>query len=507
METKIQTEDNLSPAKHAVRTFLVVLALILLYAFAVQATEINLEEAADPGRQSTFVNVLRKLASPDIFTFGEANNITGLSQASEITIVRIIETIFMALMASTIGTILAVPASFLAARNLMAHVTAPLAAIMAGIIALPIGGWLGGQASSLLVDASDQITNNAVLGVGALLLTAAVSWPVLRLGPPILGQEHQTPGSAALFVTRILAAILLLLFGLGVIAHLGLRAGGWLQTRLDIFDFLGNFVFVSSDFLRLILPALTAFVGALVAASLGSRYGQEAVLRLEGLPARLLTAVLTALGTAVFVYGVGSFLTWLYLFDEPQNWTTIPAAVGGGLAGPLSLAIAPKRPFPIGFTIYNFSRGLLNILRSIEPLILGIVFVVWVSLGPFAGVMALTLHSIAALGKLFSEQVEGIAQGPVEAVTATGANRLQTIAFAVIPQIVPPYIAFTLYRWDINVRLSTIIGFVGGGGIGFVLSQNIQRLRYEQASVMMIAIAVVVSTLDYVSSKVRSRII
>jgi phosphonate transport system permease protein len=146
-------------------------------------------------------------------------------------------------------------------------------------------------------------------------------------------------------------------------------------------------------------------------------------------------------------------------------------------------------------------------LRSIEPLIMGIVFVVWVSLGPFAGIMALTLHSIAALGKLFSEQVEGISEGPVEALTATGANRLQTIVFAVIPQIVPPYIAFTLYRWDINVRMSTIIGFVGGGGIGFVLSQNIQQLRYRQASVMMLAIAIVVSLLDYVSSSVRKRII
>jgi phosphonate transport system permease protein len=138
---------------------------------------------------------------------------------------------------------------------------------------------------------------------------------------------------------------------------------------------------------------------------------------------------------------------------------------------------------------------------------LGIVFVVWVGLGPFAGVMALMLHSIAALGKLFSEQVEGIAEGPVEAITATGANRLQTIAYAVIPQVVPPFVAFSFYRWDINVRLSTIIGFVGGGGIGFVLSQNIQQLRYQQASVMMIAIAIVVSALDYVSSHIRRRII
>ena len=125
------------------------------------------------------------------------------------------------------------------------------------------------------------------------------------------------------------------------------------------------------------------------------------------------------------IYAVGSFLNWLYEFDHPENWTTIPALVGGGIAAFASLFLMPKRPFSIGFAIYTVTRGLLNILRSIEPLIMGIVFVVWVSLGPFAGIMALTLHSIAALGKLFSEQVEGIDDGPVEAVTATGANRLQ----------------------------------------------------------------------------------
>jgi phosphonate transport system permease protein len=172
-----------------------------------------------------------------------------------------------------------------------------------------------------------------------------------------------------------------------------------------------------------------------------------------------------------------------------------------------SLFVSPKRPFGTGFAIYTIARGIFNTLRSIEPLIMAIVFVVWVGLGPFAGVMALTLHTIAALGKLFSEQIEGIDDGPIEAITATGANRLQMIVFAVIPQIIPPYIAYTLYRWDINVRMSTIIGFVGGGGIGLLLSQSIRLLRYREASVMMLAIAIVVSLLDYVSSSVRRRVI
>jgi phosphonate transport system permease protein len=147
----------------------------------------------------------------------------------------------------------------------------------------------------------------------------------------------------------------------------------------------------------------------------------------------------------------------------------------------------------------------LNALRSIEPLIMGLIFVVWVGIGPFAGVLALTLHSIASLGKLYSEQIETIDSGPIEAVQATGANHLQTIVYAVIPQIIPPYIAFTMYRWDINVRMSTIIGFVGGGGIGLLLNQQINLLRYRDAGVAVLAIAIVVSILDYASAKIRER--
>jgi phosphonate ABC transporter permease subunit PhnE len=288
---------------------------------------------------------------------------------------------------------------------------------------------------------------------------------------------------------------------------LGEAFGQWLMAALGFFGFIGSFFTVTADTLLLGLPALAALLAGFMALSYGSRIGQEAVLSLSGWPARLLTGVLTGLGTAVIVFSIGSFLNWLYQFDQPQNWTTLPALISSVVGLVLGLVSAPKRPFRIGFVIYSITRGILNILRSIEPLIMGIVFVVWVSLGPFAGVMALTLHSIAALGKLFSEQVEGIDGGPIEAITATGANKLQIISFGVIPQIIPPFIAFTLYRWDINVRMSTIIGFVGGGGIGFILSQNIQQLRYRQASVMMLSIAIVVALLDYVSSKIRARII
>ncbi len=157
-------------------------------------------------------------------------------------------------------------------------------------------------------------------------------------------------------------------------------------------------------------------------------------------------------------------------------------------------------------TIYYLTRLVLNVIRSIEPLIWALIAVVWVGLGPFAGIVALTIHSIAALGKLYSEAIEGIDPGPIEAIQATGANRLQTIVFAVLPQMISPFISFSIYRWDINVRMSTVIGLVGGGGIGFILVQYIRLLDYSSAGIAVWFIAITVALLDYVSAEIRNRL-
>jgi phosphonate transport system permease protein len=162
---------------------------------------------------------------------------------------------------------------------------------------------------------------------------------------------------------------------------------------------------------------------------------------------------------------------------------------------------------PFTSVIYVIVRTILNIVRSIESLIIAIVFVVIVGLGPFAGVLAIAVHSVAALAKLYSEVIEGIDPGPIEAIRATGASWVQVVRYGVIPQIVPPFIAFTIYRWDINVRSSTIIGFVGGGGIGFYLIQWIQINDLRAVSMAFIVIAVVVVILDYISAHVRERLV
>ncbi|HEX6387206.1 MAG TPA: hypothetical protein VF177_21270, partial [Anaerolineae bacterium] len=266
-----------TPARHAFRTFLIALALFLLFAFAVQATEISLERALVLGRQESFLRVLRLLADPDILrTDAETGRIV-LSEASRTTLDGIVETILMALMATTVGTALAVPVSFLAARNLMIAVSAPLAAIMAALAAAPIGGWLGWQVFNPLVAFSAQAGEEVTIGIGAMIVAALLIWPVLRLGPPVLADSRQSPQVLVLSIIRLAAAVLLFFFSLGVLAHLGLAAGARLAAALGPFGFLGNAVFVVSDFMRLTLPALMAFVGAVITASLGSRYGQEAV--------------------------------------------------------------------------------------------------------------------------------------------------------------------------------------------------------------------------------------
>jgi phosphonate transport system permease protein len=161
----------------------------------------------------------------------------------------------------------------------------------------------------------------------------------------------------------------------------------------------------------------------------------------------------------------------------------------------------------ITMVIYYLVRAVLNIIRSIEPIIWAIIAVIVVGLGPFAGILALVLHSVASLGKLYSEAIESIDPGPIEAIHATGANWVQTVIFAVVPQIIPPFVSFTIYRWDINVRMSTIIGLVGGGGIGFLLIQYIRILDYRSAGMCVWFIAITVAILDYVSAEIRAKFV
>ena len=160
-----------------------------------------------------------------------------------------------------------------------------------------------------------------------------------------------------------------------------------------------------------------------------------------------------------------------------------------------------------GRILYIFIRTLSTIFRSIEAIVWAIIFCVWVGIGPFAGMLALWIHSIASLVKLYSEQIENIDPGPVEAIKATGASTLQVWRYAVAPQILAPYLAFTIYRWDINIRMATIVGFVGGGGIGLALYQQQAMLAWRSVGLIMWLIALVVWVMDMFSGYIREKLV
>lgn len=153
--------------------------------------------------------------------------------------------------------------------------------------------------------------------------------------------------------------------------------------------------------------------------------------------------------------------------------------------------------------VYFGLRTILNVTRSMEPLVWAIIFTIWVGVGPFAGLLALLIHSVASLAKQFSEIIEGVSLGPVEAIRSTGANRIQTIWFGVVPQVLLPFISFSFYRWDINVRMATIIGLAGGGGIGTLLINFQGRGMWPEVGCIVLVIAVVVWIMDTASAHIR----
>jgi phosphonate transport system permease protein len=157
--------------------------------------------------------------------------------------------------------------------------------------------------------------------------------------------------------------------------------------------------------------------------------------------------------------------------------------------------------------LFYLTRGLFNVLRSIEALLYAAIFVFWVGIGPFAGMMALSVTTFALIGKLFSEAIEEIDPGQIEAVTATGANNLQVITFSVLPQIVPPFVSYLIYQWDINIRMATIIGFAGGGGIGLMLNTFFGLYQDHKAGTVVTFIVIVVALMDFASAKIREQLI
>lgn len=157
--------------------------------------------------------------------------------------------------------------------------------------------------------------------------------------------------------------------------------------------------------------------------------------------------------------------------------------------------------------IYQPTRRLMDATRAINEMVFAMLFVVAVGLGPFAGVLALFVHTTGVLAKLFSEAVEAIDPLPVEGVRATGASLLQEILYGVIPQVLPLWISFSLYRFESNVRSATVVGMVGAGGIGVILWESVRGFQFQQTCAVMLVIIVSVTLIDLTSQRLRKAFI
>jgi phosphonate transport system permease protein len=182
-------------------------------------------------------------------------------------------------------------------------------------------------------------------------------------------------------------------------------------------------------------------------------------------------------------------------------WGTLLALVAAVPMGLLcSSNVAPR-------WIHQPVRRLMDACRAINEMVFAMLFIVAVGLGPFAGVLALAVHTTGTLAKLFSEAVEAIDPRPVEGIRATGAHKLVEVVYGVIPQVMPLWLSFTLYRFESNVRSASVVGMVGAGGIGVVLFEVIRGFQYAQTCAVLIILVVSVTLIDLLSARLRQRFI
>lgn len=195
------------------------------------------------------------------------------------------------------------------------------------------------------------------------------------------------------------------------------------------------------------------------------------------------------------------YLQEMLVTVEIALWGTALAVVCAVPLGLLSSAnIAP-------WWVYQPIRRLMDAARAINEMVFAMLFIVAVGLGPFAGVLALWVHTTGILAKLFSEAVESIDAQPVEGIRATGANALEEIVYGIIPQVLPLWISYTLYRFESNVRSASVVGMVGAGGIGAILWDIIRGFQYAETCAVMIIIVVTVTLIDVISARIRASFI
>jgi len=216
-------------------------------------------------------------------------------------------------------------------------------------------------------------------------------------------------------------------------------------------------------------------------------------------------------------------IPWIVEFFRrmvPPDLQVLPSALRGALTtveiALLGTAVAAVAALPLGFisarnvaapALFYPARVVLNFFRSVDTLVYALIFVAAVGLGPFPGVLAVIAYTTMSLAKLYSEAIEGIERGPVDAITATGATRLQVLRYGVLPQVLPLFLSYVLYRLETNIRAATVLGFVGAGGIGFYLQTYLRMIDYPAASTVLLVTVLMVMVVDAISSRLRDRLV
>jgi phosphonate transport system permease protein len=214
---------------------------------------------------------------------------------------------------------------------------------------------------------------------------------------------------------------------------------------------------------------------------------------------------------------------WMWDFVRrmvPPDLRVLPSALAGAVStieiALLGTGLAAALAVPLGFlsarnvappTLYYGVRTALNFFRSIDTLVYALLFVAAVGLGPFPGMLAVVAYTTTSLAKLYSETIEGIEPGPVDAIRATGATRLQVLRYGILPQVLPLFLSYVLYRFESNVRAATVLGFVGAGGIGLYLQTYLRMIDYPAASTVLLVTVVMVMLVDFASALIRARLV
>lgn len=192
-----------------------------------------------------------------------------------------------------------------------------------------------------------------------------------------------------------------------------------------------------------------------------------------------------------------------------QSLVTIQIAWIGtllSLLAALPLSFAAARNSSPSIIVGLLTRFFFNFDRSIDVLIVALIFVSAIGLGPLAGTLAIAFHSVGSLGKLFTEAIEAAERGQIEAIESVGASRAQVIRWGILPQVTPYLISYTLYRLELNIRSAVVLGIVGAGGIGFLLQDNIRQFQYRNVSMILVVIVAMVLVLDWASARLRKAV-